>query len=50
VCGHREYAPTRKEDPEGFGLDDWRWRVSTGNIYGGSGQQTGWCSGWFQAA
>jgi len=50
MCGHREYAPTRKSDPDAFDLDDWRWRVSTGNIYGGSGQQTGWCSGWFQAA
>jgi N-acetyl-anhydromuramyl-L-alanine amidase AmpD len=23
-CGHREYAPTRKEDPDNFDLDAWR--------------------------
>lgn len=48
VCGHVEYAPDRKQDPEGFGLSDWRNRVSTGQIYGGSGQvETKKCFGWW---
>jgi hypothetical protein len=44
ACGHREYAPTRKSDPDAFDLNDWRRRISTGQIYGGSGQ--GNCFGW----
>ena len=50
MCGHKEYAPRRKDDPESFGLDDWRWRITTGQIYGGSGQVdpgAGKCFGWW---
>jgi N-acetyl-anhydromuramyl-L-alanine amidase AmpD len=49
MCGHLEYAPTRKQDPDAYALNDWRWRVKTGNIFGGSGQ-TNWWDKWFSAA
>lgn len=29
-CGHREYAPNRKPDPENFDLDAWRSTVKSG--------------------
>lgn len=49
VCGHREYAPTRKQDPDAFDLAAWRSRISTGQLYGGSGQVIGtrkWFGWW----
>ena len=55
VCGHREYAPNRKVDPDAYDLNAWRFRIRTGQIFGGSGQVTpppdnpgnGKCFGWW---
>lgn len=48
VCGHLEYAPLRKQDPEGYNLNAWRTRMATGQIFGGTGQvDTKKCFGWW---
>lgn len=49
VCGHKEYAPTRKNDPEGFDCDAWRSRLKSGALFGGGVAKRVWWRRWFAA-
>jgi hypothetical protein len=46
MCGHKEYAPTRKQDPDDFDLNGWRNRIKSGALFGG-GTETRKCFGWW---